>query len=209
MIRQEIDVNVNDATMNGEITVPSPVIAITSQEETYDLTERKNFSIKLKDTDGFIVLEDGSSYINVDFKFGGKIYNANMSIYKRSINGDVTLQYASGLTAKDAPEPETHTLEFNSTDFYCSYDKYTKSSQETGQLYIYYDGNAVHPTYNTLRSTTHAAVTIYTDGYAKYRAKTNIEVGDYVDELTFTYEGLTATCSIHVSVTDSEPTLDK
>lgn len=148
MIRQEINVNVNDVTMTGEITVPSPVIAITSQEETYDLTERKNFSIKLKDTDGVIVLEDGSSYINVDFEFGGKIYNADMSIYNRSINGDVTLQYASGLTAEDVSDDSSDDSSDETTldkylDVECSLSSNSKSmalpqgNNNNLQTYVY------------------------------------------------------------------------
>lgn len=216
MIRQEIDVNVNDVTMTGEITVPSPVIAITSQEETYDLTERKNFSIKLKDTDGVIVLDDGSSYINVDFEFGGKIYNADMSIYKRSINGDVTLQYASGLTAEDvsddssddsSDEPETHTLAFDSDNYATSYDTYTGEKTQA-RFNVLYDGTSIHLASSMFSGLVYNKIEPIETAGAIFKAKDSlpeVSLGQYVDNVTVTYEGISASCTVTLTVTNSDP----
>ena len=54
-------------------------------------------------------------------------------------------------------------------------------------------------------SITYANRGTYAGGWIDYTAKENLEVGEYTETAEFTYNGLTAYCNVHTTITDSTP----
>lgn len=106
MIKDTLNVNIGNSTLDGEIIVPSPILTSTKQEENCELTYSPNFVIKLTDSERTIAVSD---IVNTEFTIGSYNYTAQMRAINRNSN-TITLQYIDGLTVEegggDEPEPE-------------------------------------------------------------------------------------------------------
>ena len=100
MIKENIQININDKSFDAEIIVPSQVMTSTPQEENVDLTKTPNFILKVEDEDKTINVTD---IVEVSFTLGEYDYTANMKAYNRG-GGIIALQYDSNLTAEESSD---------------------------------------------------------------------------------------------------------
>lgn len=207
MIRENITATIGGSyDLDGEIIVPSDVLTSTPQEDKGDLTTNLNFVLKLVDAEKKISV---NTYADVEFTLGDKTYTASMKAYNRA-GSIIALQYAGELTAEDAPdpEPETHTLEFDSANYNTSYDIYTGEKSQA-RVNVLYDGSSIHLTSSMFSGLVYNKIEPIVSAGGIFKAKDalpEVSAGaTYVDNVTVTYEGLTASCTVTLTVTDSEP----
>ena len=200
MIKTDITAYVNSYEYSGEIIVPSVVMTSTPQDEELNLSYTPNFQLKLNDAYSYI-----NDMVEVSFSYGDTDYTAYANVINRNA-GVVTLQYNSGLTAYvNPPAPVIHTLELDQTDLYTSRDNYTNEVVASNILYAYFDNEVLEGRFLVGGSITYANKGTFAGGWIKYTAKENIEVGEYTETAEFTYNGLTASCNVHTTITDSTP----
>lgn len=200
MIRENITVTIGNDSFSGELTAPSVVMTSKPQEEILDLAKTPNFVLKVEDTDGSLNVTD---VVEVAFTAGDKSYTANAKVYNK-IGKYVALQYMNGLTAEDAPE--THTLEFDNSNYDTSYDINTGEKSQA-RFNVLYDGLSIHLESSMFSGLNYNKFEPIESTGGIFKAKDalpEISAGQtYVDNVTVTYEGLTASCTVTLTVTDS------
>lgn len=204
MIRENITVTIGNDSFSGELTAPSVVMTSKPQEEVLDLTKTPNFVLKLEDTNGSLNV---TNVVEVAFTAGNKSYTANAKVYNKA-GKYVALQYMDGLTAEDVPE--THTLEFDSSNYDTEYDIYTGTKSQV-TFNVLYNGSPIQLSSDMFSGLVYHKFEPIESGGGIFSAKDalhEISVGQtYVDNVTVTYEGLTASCTVTLTVTDSEAVL--
>lgn len=200
MIKTDITAYVNSYEYSCEIIVPSVVMTSTAQDEELNLSYTPNFTLKLNDAYSYI-----NDTVEVSFSYGDTDYTAYANVVNRNA-GVVTLQYADGLTSYVQPEPPVvHTLEFSYSTLSTSRDNYTNEYVISDRYNVLYDGEPITLTNNSIKGCTYCSATIYQLGGSTVCAKTGLEVGEYTDNIYCSYDGLTAYCSVNVTIIDSTP----
>lgn len=204
MIRENITVTIGNDSFSGELTAPSVVMTSKPQEEVLDLAKTPNFVLKVEDTNGSLKVTD---VVEVAFTAGNKSYTANAKVYNKA-GKYVALQYMDGLTAEDVTE--THTLEFDSSNYDTEYDIYTGTKSQV-TFNVLYDGSPIQLSSDMFSGLVYHKFEPIESGGGIFMAKDalpEVSVGQtYVDNVTVTYEGLTASCTVTLTVTDSEAVL--
>lgn len=197
MIKENIQININDKSFDAEIIAPSQVMTSTPQEENVDITKSPNFILKVQDEDKTINVTD---IVEVSFSLGDYDYTANMKAYNRG-GGIIALQYDSNLTAEEV----THTFEANSPQLETSKD--LNSGDIVGNdTYFMYDGEPVNAADISFGPLNYHTITVGepTPTDITLTPKTSfpdITSGEFVDTLTATYKGMTATATVTLIVT--------
>lgn len=198
MIIQEINATVNGNSLSGEVIVPSPVLASTKQTEDGDLTKSPNFKLKLTGaTPGMNIIDT----VQVKFTNGDFNYTANMNVINKLQNGTVTLQYVDGLTVEEV----THTFVCGATDLQTIYDLIS-GDDEVGVTHFLYDGTPVPAAEISFGTLNYHNITVGepTANDITLTPKTSfpeITTGEFVDTLTATYKGMTATVTVMLTIT--------
>ena len=200
MIKTQIQCYTNSYTFDGEIIVPSRVLTSNPQEEEFDLSYTPNFTIKLNDAYSYL-----NDTVELSFSYGNNEYTAYANVINRSA-GVTTLQYSYGLTTTYVePTPVVHTLEFNNSSFSTSRDNYTDTTTQSSRVEVLYDDEQITLSTQMLSGLNHCAFEPIQGHGGYFRAKSGLDVDEYSDTVTVTYEGLTATCTVNVTITDSTP----
>lgn len=196
MIKENIQININDKSFDAEIIAPSQVMTSTPQEETVDLTKSPNFVLKVQDAEKTINVTD---IVEVSFSLGDYNYTANMKAYNRG-GGIIALQYDSNLTAEEV----THTFEANAPQLETSKD--LNSGDIVGNdTYFMYDGEPVNAADISFGPLNYHTITVGEptpeDITLTPKSFSEITEGEFVDTLTATYKGMTATVTVTLTIT--------
>lgn len=200
MIKENIQININDKSFDAEIIVPSQIMTSTPQEESGDLTKSPNFILKVNDSNKTIKVTD---IVEVSFSLGDYNYTANMKAYNRG-GGTIALQYDSNLTSEEV----THTFECDMPQIETHYDL-TSGDVEGMDTYFMYDGtpvNAADISFSTLNyhTITIGELTPVDITLTPKTAFPEITTGEFVDTLTATYKGMTATVTVTLTITEAQ-----
>ena len=132
--------------------------------------------------------------------------------FKVVISEDGTLFVPDGgeeLTTFDITfvgHPESHTLEFNNDNYATSYDIYTGEKSQA-RFNVLYDGTSIHLENSMFSGLNFNKIEPIETAGGIFKAKDalpEVSAGQtYVDNVTVTYEGLTASCTVTLTVTDS------
>lgn len=203
MIKENIQININDKSFDAEIIAPSQVMTSTPQEETVDLTKSPNFVLKVQDAEKTINVTD---IVEVSFSLGDYNYTANMKAYNRG-GGIIALQYDSNLTAEEV----THTFECVSNQLETSKDLNSGDivSADTHFLYDAVDVRAEDISFGPLNYHT-ITVGEPTPEDITLTPKSSfpeISTGEFNDTLTATYKGITITVPVTLTITRQEEVL--
>jgi hypothetical protein len=142
----------------------------------------------------------------VSFSLGDYNYTANMKAYNRG-GGVIALQYDSGLTSEEV----THTFEADPPQLETSHNL-TSGDDVVGEIHFMYDSNYVKPediSFSTLNYHTITISEIDPDCIilTPKTAFPEITTGEFVDTLTATYKGMTATVPVTLTITETQELL--
>ena len=200
MIIQEINATVNGNSLSGEVIVPSTVFTSTKQAEDGNITKSPNFKLKLTGATPEMNIIDT---VQVEFTNGDFNYTANMTVINTQQNGTVTLQYVDGLTVEEVE----HTFECAASDIATSYDLIS-GDDEVGVTHFLYDGVAVPAADISFGTLNYHNITVGepTANDITLTTKTfpEISTGEFVDTLTATYKGMTATVNVVLTITKEQ-----
>lgn len=186
----------------GQIIVPSQVMTATKQNEEVDLEKAPNVLIKLKDEAARGVRSLSSEYkkIKAEFELGDKTYTMNVSLIDSSEDYAV-LQYCDGLTSEEVK----HTFEFNNNEYATSWDM-GPDTRTSAEFCLLYNGEEIELSNATFSSMEHNNYEFVTGKYGKIYPKTSfpeMAKGEFVDTFTATYNGMTATATVTLTLSDT------
>ena len=203
----------------GMVYVPVRIKQINENDQTeteiYAFPEGYSDS-ETPDPDYFLRLETGAEYEFLQ-SAGGFIdtinYTGNIPYEDDPMPNTIRLYNKNGeeLTLQSfyigvTHAPESHTLEFDSDNYATSYDIYTGEKSQA-RFNVLYDGTSIHLEDSMFNGLDYNKLEPIETSGGIFKAKDalpEISAGQtYVDNVTVTYEGLTASCTVTLTVTDS------
>lgn len=208
MIRKQLDnISVNSYSgTNNELIVPSRVQTSYAKQETYELSY-SNFMVTTELPKAYTNdLYVGGTY-PVTLEDNSYLYTAYMNIVSwcNTRNGvKLTMQYNYGLTVEEVE----HTFKCAATEIATSYDLIS-GDDEVGVTHFLYDGTSVPAADISFGTLNYHNITVGepTANDITLTPKTSfpeISTGEFVDTLTATYKGMTATVNVVLTITKEQ-----